>query len=442
MRRSPDIGTIGNMKERERIVVTGMGAVTPVGIGTEEYWKGLISGVCGIGRISAFDASDLAVQIAGEVRDFRPEDHMPAKLIHDTDAFTQYALAAAREALEDAARGADGAGTGSGKTGTLPAAADRCGIVMGTAMSGIDTIAATQEILTNAVHKNVGPRFVPRILGNIAAGQIAIRYGMTGPSFTISTACASGGDAILMGAMQLLAGEADMMLAVGADSTLCPLVIYSLANARALSRENDRPELACRPFDASAKGFVMGEGGGALVLETESKARARGARIYAVLAGWANNNDAYHVTAPSEDGAGAAACMRRALERADMTPDRIGYINAHGTGAPKSDLAEVRAMEAVFGDCRPAISSTKAVTGHMMGGGGITEAIACIKAIQTGVIPANRNLEEAIADLDFVTETRKDQKVRAAMTNAFGFGGQNSTIIFTDADQQIREEKK
>ena len=446
------------MKEKERIVVTGIGAVTPVGIGTDEYWNGLVSGTCGIGRISAFDASDLAVQIAGEVHGFRAEDHMPMKLIHETDAFTQYAFAAAREALEDAAECADGSTKGAadnadgstegaadnpggsteiaGKYGELPAAADRCGIVMGTAMSGIDTIAATQEILTNAVHKNVGPRFVPRILGNIAAGQIAIRYGMTGPSFTISTACASGGDAILMGAMQLLAGEADMMLAVGADSTLCPLVIYSLANARALSRENDHPERACRPFDTSAKGFVMGEGGGALVLETESGAKARGAKIYAVLAGWANNNDAYHVTAPTEDGARAAACMRRALEHARMEPEQIGYINAHGTGAVKGDLAEVRAMESVFEGCRPAISSTKAATGHMMGGGGITEAIACIKAIQTGTLPANLNLEQPIADLDFVTETRRDQQIRAAMTNAFGFGGQNSTVIFKAADQE------
>ena len=406
---------------RDRIVVTGMGAVTPVGIGTEEYWNNLTEGKCGIRRISAFDPQDLAVQIAGEVTGFHAEDHMPVKQIHETDAFTQYAFAAAREALEDAS-GPD--------MQKLPAASDRCGIVMGTAMSGIDTIASTQEILTNAVHKNVGPRFVPRILGNIAAGQIAIGYGITGPSFTISTACASGGDAILMSAMQILAGEADVMLAVGADSTLCPLVIYSLANARALSRENDHPELACRPFDREAKGFVMGEGGGALVLEREEHALARGARIYAELAGWANNNDAYHVTKPQEDGKRAADCMRKALDCAGMAPEQVGYINAHGTGTSRGDLAEASAMASVFGKDSPAISSTKAATGHMMGGGGITEAICCIRAIETGIIPPTLNLNDPVADLDFVTETRTGADIKAAMTNAFGFGGQNSTIIF------------
>ncbi len=406
------------MNNREKIVVTGMGAVTPVGIGTSEYWKGLTSGRCGIDRISAFDAGDLAVQIAGEVRGFRAEDHMPGKLIHETDAFTQYAFAAAQEALEQAA----------GSSG-LPAAPDRCGIVMGTAMSGIDTVAATQEILTNAVHKNVGPRFVPRILSNIAAAQIAIAKGITGPSLTVSTACASGGDAIAQCAMQLLAGEADAMLAVGADSTLCPLVIYSLANARALSRENDQPSQACRPFDRSARGFVMGEGGGALVLETESHAKERGAVILAELAGWANNNDAFHVTAPDESGSRAAVCMARALERAGMDPAEIGYINAHGTGAPKGDAAEAKAVRTVFGR-GPAISSTKAATGHMMGGGGITEAIACILAIRTGLLPPTLNLTDPAADLDFIAGACREASIEAAMTNAFGFGGQNSTLIF------------
>ena len=402
---------------KERIVVTGMGAVTPIGTGTDEYWENLIGGCCGIRRISSFDASGLAVQVAGEVPDFRPEDHMPGKLVRDTDAFTQYAFAAANEALKDAAEG-------------LPADPDRCGIAMGTAMAGIDTIAATQEILTNAVHKNVGPRFVPRILGNIAAAQIAIEHGITGPSFTISTACASGGDAILMSALQLLAGEADVMLAVGADSTLCPLVIYSLSNARALSRENADPERACMPFDRSAKGFVMGEGGGALVLETETHARQRGARIYAELAGWANNNDAYHVTRPPEGGTGAARCMEKALSKSGLRPDRIGYISAHGTGTLQGDTAEAKAVAEVFSGCRPAISSVKAATGHMMGGSGIVEAVTCIKAMQTGILPPTLNLSDPVADLDFVVRTRQTDGIEAVMTNAFGFGGQNSTIIF------------
>lgn len=404
---------------KEKIVVTGMGAVTPVGIGVESYWENLIAGACGVSRISSFDASDLAVQIAAEVKDFHPEDYLPGKLIRETDAFTQYAFVAAKEALTDA-----------GLVNIEDTDTSRFGIVMGTAMSGIDTIAATQEILTNAVHKNVGPRFVPRILGNIAAAQIAIEYGITGPSYTISTACASGGDAIGMGAMLLLSGEADVMLAVGADSTLCPLVIYSLANAQALSRENEDPQSACRPFDKTAKGFVMGEGGGALVLETESHAKRRGARIYAELAGWANNNDAWHVTRPPEDGVHSAACMNSAMKRAGLTAEEIGYVNAHGTGAVKSDLAEAEAMESVFGANRPYISGTKAATGHMMGGGGVTEAIACIKAIETGVLPPTRNLTDPVKELNFVTETMEGVQIQAAMSNAFGFGGQNSTIIF------------
>lgn len=407
-----------------------MGAVTPVGTDVDAYWKHLTEGVCGIDHIASFDASELAVQIAAEVSDFDPEEYLPGKLIRETDAVTQYAFAAAKEALADA-----GAADGAQLDDAI--APDRCGVVMGTAMAGIDTIAATQEILTNAVHKNVGPRFVPRILGNIAASQIAIEYGMTGPSYTLSTACASGGDAIGTGAMLLLANEADLVLAVGADSTLCPLVIYSLANAQALSRENDHPRAACRPFDASANGFVIGEGGGALVLETLSHAKARGARIYAELAGWANTNDAWHVTKPMDGGERSAACMRKALEKAGLSPDDIDYINAHGTGTLKGDAAEAQAMMEVFGGgsapgcpSGPAISSTKAATGHMMGGGGITEAIACIKAIETGVLPPTLNLTEPVAALDFVDAVRTGKDISAAMSNAFGFGGQNSTIIF------------
>ena len=257
-------------REREKIVVTGMGAVTPVGCGVENYWNNLINGECGIDRIMRFDAESLAVKIAGEVKDFDIEAYMPKKMIHETDAFTQYAFAAAKEALGE----------------ELPADPERTGIVMGTAMAGVATTAATQEILTNAVHKNVGPRFVPRILGNIAAAQIAISYGIYGPSSTLSTACASGCDAVSMAAMILLADEADAVLAVGSESVLCPLVIYSLANAHTLSRMNDDPLHACRPFDAARNGFVIGEGGGALVLERESHAKARGAEIYAELAGW------------------------------------------------------------------------------------------------------------------------------------------------------------
>ena len=400
--------------KKSRLVITGMGAVTPIGCGVENYWRNLTDGVCGIDRITRFNADMLAVRIAAEVKDFDVDAYMPKKVIHETDAFTQYAYVAAMEALGDG----------------LPAAPERTGIVMGTAMAGVSTTAATQEVLTNAVHKNVGPKLVPRVLGNIAAAQIAIAYGICGPSTTVSTACASGGDAVSMGAMMLQAGEADAVLAVGSESILCPLVIYSLANAHTLSRTNDDPLHACRPFDAERNGFVIGEGGGALVIETEEHAKERGAVIYAELAGWANNNDAYHMIKPDPDGRMSARYMRMAIERAGIDASEIDYINAHGTGTKLGDRAELTALSEVFAGCRPAVSSTKGATGHVMGGGGLTEALACIKAINDGLVPLKLNLENPETDMDFVMGESRRQEVNVAMSNAFGFGGQNSSLIF------------
>ena len=414
-----------------------MGAVTPIGSGVEEYWNNLIAGACGIDKIRQFDATDLAVRIAAEVHSFDLQKYMPKKMIHETDAFTQYAYVAAAEALAMAGK-KDGERSGENAQMSddldrsagigLPADPDQMGIVMGTAMAGVATTAATQEILTNAVHKNVGPRFVPRILGNIAAAQIAIAHGITGHSVTLSTACASGGDAVSAAAMLLQADEADAVLAVGAESILCPLVIYSLANAHTLSRMNDDPQHSCRPFDAHRSGFVIGEGGGALVLETEENALARGATIYAELAGWANNNEAYHVIKPNPDGISSIKCMRKALLRAGLSPQDVDYINAHGTGTKLGDEAELNALGQLFEGS--AISSTKGATGHMMGAGGITEAIACIQAIREGIVPPTLNLEDCDSDLDFVRGECRKMTVDTAMTNAFGFGGQNSSLIF------------
>lgn len=422
---------------KKKIVITGMGAVTPIGSGVEEYWNNLIAGACGIDKIRQFDATDLAVRIAAEVHSFDLQKYMPKKMIHETDAFTQYAYVAAAEALAMAGK-KDGERSGENARMSddpdrsadigLPADPDQMGIVMGTAMAGVATTAATQEILTNAVHKNVGPRFVPRILGNIAAAQIAIAHGITGHSVTLSTACASGGDAVSAAAMLLQADEADAVLAVGAESILCPLVIYSLANAHTLSRMNDDPQHSCRPFDAHRSGFVIGEGGGALVLETEENALARGATIYAELAGWANNNEAYHVIKPNPDGISSIKCMRKALLRAGLSPRDVDYINAHGTGTKLGDEAELNALGQLFEGS--AISSTKGATGHMMGAGGITEAIACIQAIREGIVPPTLNLEDCDSDLDLVRGESRKMTVDTAMTNAFGFGGQNSSLIF------------
>lgn len=401
----------------KKIVITGMGAVTPLGIGVDTFWENLTSGKSGIDTIKSFDPSELAVQIAGEVKDFNPSEYMPKDLIRKTDPFMQYAYTAAKEAI-----------TQSGIT----IEPERTGIVMGTAMSGISTIAFTQDALSGASHKKVGPRFVPKILGNIAAANIAIDYNIQGPQFTVSTACSSGGDAINTAAMCIQAGKADIMLAIGAESVLCPLVIYSLANAKALSRRNDSPATASRPFDASRDGFVIGEGGGALILETEEHALARGAKIYGTLMGCGNTGDAHHVTAPHPEGRGAIACINLALNEAGLKPEDIGYINAHGTATNKGDTVETSAIKKVFSEKLPYVSSTKGATGHMMGAGGITEVISCVKAIETGIIPPTINLNEVdpeCAGIDFVANTAKKADISYAMSNAFGFGGQNSSVI-------------
>ena len=401
-----------------RIAITGMGAVTPVGTGVGEFWRSLVSGRCGIGVLDRFTDEDIPVRVAALVRGFDAGLYMPGKLAKDSSRFSQYAFAAAAEAL-----GQSGLDTAS--------EAGRTGVTMGTAMAGVVDIAATQEEMTRSGESKVSPRFVPKTLGNIAAAQIAIEYGLTGPSITVSTACSSGGDAIKLAMMLLRSGEADAMVAVGADSIICPLVTSSLSMARALSRETD-PMAACRPFDVRRNGFVMGEGGGALVLETEEHARARGAAILGYVLSAASNNDAYHITSPAPDGRGARACMREAIRQAGLGPEDIGYINAHGTSTPVGDGIEAAAIREVFGACTPAVSSTKAATGHMMGAGGITEVISCVLACREGVLPATIGtsvLDPACEGVDIITTEARKCSVRTAMSNAFGFGGQNSSII-------------
>lgn len=402
------------------LVITGMGAVTPIGIGVDEYWKALTEGKCGIDRITRFDSSALPVHIAAEVKNFNAEEHIPKPLIHTMDLFSQYAFAAAREAIEQS--GLD-----------IKAESERCGIVMATAMDGISTIAKTQTEY-DAGHR-ASPRFVPMIIGNIAAAQIAIFYGIRGPTLTLNTACSSGGDAVMTAAGLLRLGEADAIVVAGGESALCPVVVSGLSQAKALSTRNDDPAGASRPFDAGRDGFVMGEGGGALVIETEEHAKRRGASIYAVLAGWGNTSDAHHVTAPCPDGEGAARSMRLALAKAHMSGSDIGYINAHGTSTLLGDKAETLAVKAVFGgpQSAPPISSTKSATGHLMGAGGLTEGIACIKAINEGILPATLHLEtpDPDCDLDYVPNTPRAADIKAAMSNSLGFGGQNSSLIFS-----------
>ncbi len=414
---------------KERLVITGMGAVTPIGIGVETYWNNLIAGKCGVERITRFDPKESPVKIAAQVKNFNPDDFMTKKQSREMDLFMQYGYAAGEEALAD----------GGIKEDTIPA--DRMGVVVGTAMAGVSIIAETQDGLSTGEHKKVSPRFVPKFIGNIAAAQIAIAKGYRGPSLTVSTACSSGADAISTAAMLLLAGEADAILVVGAEASLCPVVVAGLASAHALSTNNDNPQTASRPFDKTRDGFVFGEGGGALLLETEAHALARGAKIHAELMGFANCTDGYHVTAPHPEGIGAISCMDNAIKKAGLTPEDIGYINTHGTSTPMGDTIETNAIKSLFGDhaYQLAVTSTKGATGHMMGAGGVTETIACIKAVQEGVIPPTMNLNtpDDECDLNYVPNKAEKRDVRYAMTNAFGFGGQNSSLIIGRYDASV-----
>lgn len=403
---------------KKKLVITGMGAVTPIGTGTDKYWNNLIHGECGVDRITRFDASGLPVQIAAEVKDFDPKNYISAKLIREMDLFQQFAFAAASEALEQSGF-------------PVETESRRIGIVMATALNGTSATAQTQNDLSAGKIKKVSPRFVPKILGNLGAAQFSIAKGIHGPSYTVTTACSSGGDALAMAGTMILTGQADAMIVMGAENGLCEVVISSLAQAKALSRNNENPKSACRPFDAERDGFIMGEGGGALIVESEEHALQRGAEIFAELAGYANTSDGYHVTSPDPEGTGAINCMRLALAMAELKPEEIGYINAHGTSTPLGDPIETRAIKEVFGQNPPPVSSTKGATGHLMGAGGITETIACIQAIRTGILPPTLGYQtpDPECDLDYIPNQAREAVIETAMSNALGFGGQNSSII-------------
>lgn len=403
---------------KKKLVITGMGLITPIGSTVDSYWNNLIAGETGVDTITGIDASELAIRFAAEVRDFNPKDYMPRKLSTEMDRFMQMAFAAASQAIEDAGGIQD---------------EHRTGIIMGTALNGLTTITGTQTSYLNSANHRVGPRFLAKCLGNLGASQIAIANGIKGPSMTLNTACASGGDAISLSVMHLEAGMADAMLVVGAEAGVDAILIQSLASAQALSTRNDDPKAACRPFDKDRDGFVIGEGSGALFIETEEHAKARGARIYGELLGCGNNTDAYHTVTPKPDGEGEIRCMLQALEMAGLKPAQIGYINAHGTATIKGDVTEDLSVRIVFGeDSDVRVGSTKAATGHMMGAGGITEVITCLKAIETGVLPPTLNLENLDPECvlkHYVSAVEELPGLEYAMSNAFGFGGQNSSVI-------------
>ncbi|MBC7323922.1 MAG: beta-ketoacyl-ACP synthase II, partial [Moorella sp. (in: Bacteria)] len=405
----------------ERVVITGMGAVTPIGIGVEEFWRALLAGKGGVGKITRFDPDGLPCQIGAEVKGFVPEDYLPKKLVRETDPFAQYVFAATQMALVQS------------RLCLVEEDPFRTGIVLGTSIGGIASIAEAQDRITRTGSTRMSPHFITKMLGNLAATHVAIIYGLKGPSVTVSTACASGGDAVGVAAMFLQSGEADVMIAAGTESLFCTLVIAGLYATRAVSTRNDAPERACRPFDRLRDGLVLGEGAGAMVLETLAHARKRGAPVLAELLGYANYGEGYHVTAPVPDGSGEIRCMQRALAKAGITPGDVDYINAHGTSTPLGDKVETLAIKAVFGSraYQIPVSSIKGATGHLMGGGGIVELIACVKAIQEGIVPPTINYEEPDpeCDLDYVPNRAREARVRIALSNSFGFGGQNSCLV-------------
>ncbi len=407
------------------VVVTGLGAVTPVGLTWSETWQALCAGRSGVGRITQFDASTLPVQIAAEVKGFDPSRYLDAKMSGRLERFAQFALAAATEALADA------------NLVVAEAEADRIGVVMNTGGGGVGLVEREKAVLDERGPRRVSPLFVPMMMSNIASCQISISLGLRGPALTSTAACAAGVLAVVDAARLIRDGEADVIVAGGCESSLTPLSFAAMSNMRALSRRNDEPERASRPFDLDRDGFVFGEGSVALVLERRDHAEARGARIYAAAMGGAATADAYHVAAPDPEGRGAARAMTRALQYAGLSPDDVDYICAHATATPVGDVAEARAIRQALGSHtdRVAVSSPKSMVGHLMGASGALSALVAVKAIHEGVVPPTTNLErqDPECDLDCVPNVARRMKVGVAMANGFGFGGQNIVAVFGQA---------
>ena len=404
-----------------RVVVTGLGTVNPVGIGVEETWKNIKAGVCGIGRITKFDPSNLPSQIAGEVKGFNPADFMPSKLVSRVDTFIQYAIASTKMALEDAGL-------------PLSDLGPEVGCIIGVGMGGVGQIEHYTRVLDERGYRRVTPFFIPMIIPNMAAGQVAILFGAKGPNTAVCTACAAGNHAIGESYRIIKEGRADIMICGGTESLITPLCVAGFSVMKALSTRNDEPEKASRPFDKDRDGFVIAEGCGILILEELEHALKRGAKIYAEVIGYGFNADAYHMTAPCPDGEGAARCMELALKDAGINPEDVDYINAHGTSTPLNDVAETKAIKKVFGEhaYKLKISSTKSMTGHLLGGAGGLEAVITTLAVFEGVIPPTINLEnpDPECDLDYVPNKAIQKDIKIALSNAFGFGGTNACLVF------------
>ncbi len=405
----------------KRVVITGLGAITPLGHDVPTTWEALKAGRSGIRRITCFDPSGLATQFAGEVVDFDPLKYFDRREARRMDRVTQFAMVAAAEALND--------------SGLLeaPINRDRIGVVVSSAVGGIITLLENQEILRTRGPNKLNPWFIPMMLVDTPSAQLGIRYGFRGPNMAIVTACATGSNAVGEAFEMVARGAADAIVAGGAEAALLPIVIAGFDVMGAMSLRNDAPEKACRPFDIDRDGFVVSEGAAVMVLESLEHALARGARIYAEFAGYGTSVDADHMAAPLASGEGAAVAIRAALARADMQPSDIDYINAHGTSTKLNDVAETNAIKLVFGETayRVPISSTKSMTGHLLAGAGALEALVCVKTIEEGIIAPTINLEhpDPECDLDYVPNVARRADVRVAMSNSFGFGGHNATVI-------------
>jgi 3-oxoacyl-[acyl-carrier-protein] synthase II len=404
-----------------RVVVTGIGLVTPLGIGTQQSWEAAIAGKSGVGPITRFDAKDLPCRIAGEVKGFDPAAFMDKKEARRNDLFIQFGLAAADLALRDASLPTD------------KPLGERCGVIVGSGMGGLATLEDTHLTAVNKGHRRVSPFFIPSLIVNLVGGQISIRYGAAGVNYAPVSACATGNHSIGESMRHIQHGDADMIITGGAEATITLLGISGFTAARAVSERNDAPEKASRPFDRDRDGFVSGEGAGILVVEELEHARKRGARIYCELTGYSATADAFHITQPS--GKGAERAMRLVLEDAGLRPEQVQYVNAHGTSTPVGDIAETKAVKAVFGDWAKKglmVSSTKSMTGHLLGAAGGVEAAFTALALYHGIIPPTINLDnpDPECDLDYVPNHAREVRIESALSNSFGFGGTNAVIAF------------
>lgn len=404
-----------------RVVVTGIGPIAPNGIGKDEYWSALSTGRSGIARITGFDPSDYSSQIAGEITGFDPERFMEPKEARRLDNFCRYGIAATKLALDDAGLVID-------ETNDT-----RTGVIVGSGIGGLGTLEEQHKVLLERGPRRVNPFLVPMMISDMAAGNISIRFGAKGPNYSPTSACATSTTAIGEAFETVCRGAADLCIAGGTESSVTPLGVAGFCAARALSRRNGEPEAASRPFDSDRDGFVIGEGAGIVILETLENASARGARIYCEVAGYGASGDSYHITEPDPEGRGAIAAMSAALEEAGISPAQVDYINAHGTATKVGDIAETRAVRKLFGEHADnvAISSTKSMTGHLLGAAGAIELIACVLAMHHSVVPPTINLDspDPECDLDYVPRVARSRKVRVALSNSFGFGGHNATVV-------------